>query len=127
MNQIILSGRVSQKQELKTLGGDLKVINFNIAVSREYKDKTGEVPTDFFEVTVWRKSADFVDQYVSVGDLVGVVGKVQKRSYDKDGQKVWVVDVVADRVELLHKKETKQEVKEVTPEFELVQDSDLPF
>lgn len=129
MNQVLLTGRITNDVELKATSTPL--VNLTVAVEREYKDDKGERITDFIDVTVWRKSAEFIAQYGSKGDVVGIVGQLQKRSYERDGKNIWVTDVVAEKVSIIQKsqkQETKQEVKEVkTPTKPLADDDALPF
>ena len=128
MNQIILTGRVVQDLELKEVGGT-SLVNLALAVDRDYKDKKGEKITDFFDITVWRQQAEFISKYGKKGDLVGIVGQVQKRSYEKDGKNIWTTDIVAKEVSILASKETpKQEATHiVSTSNKLAQGDDLPF
>ena len=129
MNQIILTGRITNDLEIKLVNGDLKVLNFGIAVDREYKDSKGEKITDFFNVTVWLQGAEFLANYGHKGDVVGVVGSLQRRAYEQDGKTVYTVDVVAKSVELLQVKHdtVKDDLVKDTPKDELVTGDDLPF
>jgi single-strand DNA-binding protein len=129
MNQIILTGRITNDLEIKLVNGDLKVLNFGIAVDREYKDSKGEKITDFFNVTVWRQGAEFLANYGHKGDVVGVVGSLQRRAYEQDGKTVYTVDVVAKSVELLQVKHdlVKDDLVQEAPKDELVSGDDLPF
>ena len=129
MNQIILTGRITNDLEVKVLKGELKVLNFGIAVDREYKDAAGEKITDFFNVTVWRQGAEFLANYGHKGDVVGVVGSLQRRAYEQDGKTLYTVDVVAKSVELLQVKHdtVKDDLVKETPKDELVSGDDLPF
>lgn len=129
MNQVLLTGRITNDVELKNTSTPL--VNLTVAVEREYKDDKGERITDFIDVTVWRKSAEFIVKYGSKGDVVGIVGQLQKRSYERDGKNIWVTDVVAEKVSIIskyQKQEVKQEVKQVkTPTKPLATDEELPF
>ena len=126
MNRVCLIGRLTRDPELKYSGEGTAICNFSIAVDRQYKDKAGNKQADFFRITAWRKTAEFVGNYGSKGRLVAVDGKLQSRSYDKDGQKISVVEVVADDVNFLDKpKEGQQPVNDMAGEQ--IDDSDLPF
>ena len=59
---------------------------------------------DFINCVAWRQSADFIGQYTRKGDMIGVMGRLSTRDYERDGRKVYVTEVVADRVEILAKK-----------------------
>jgi single-strand DNA-binding protein len=110
MNQLVLTGRLTSDTELQTTSSGINFVKTTIAVDREFKDAKGEKVTDFFDITVWRQSAEYISKYAGKGDLVGVVGQLQKRSYERDGKNIWTTDVVVDKIQVLHRKE--QEVKQ---------------
>ena len=128
MNSIVLTGRVTNDLVLKEVGGS-SLVNLTLAVDRDYKDKKGEKITDFFDVTVWRQQADFIGKYGKKGDLVGITGQIQKRSYEKDGKNIWVTEIIARDVSILASKETpKQEATQiVSTSNKLAQGDELPF
>lgn len=133
MNTVVLTGRVVNELDLKTLANGTNLANVTIAVDRDYKDAKGEKISDFFDVTVWRQQAEFITQYANKGDLIGVTGQIQKRSYEKDGQKVWVTEIVAKEVQILSRKEREQENKindkqtTVVSIDKLADEQDMPF
>ena len=107
MNKVFLIGNISTDIELKQLKNGCSVATFNIAISRE---KTQQ--TDFLPVIVWNQLADNVNQYQSKGGKIAIEGKIQTRDYeDKEGKKHTVTEIVADRIEYLSKKETKDKDK----------------
>lgn len=133
MNTVVLTGRVVNELDLKTLANGTNLANVTIAVDRDYKDAKGEKISDFFDVTVWRQQAEFITQYANKGDLIGVTGQIQKRSYEKDGQKVWVTEIVAKEVQILSRKEKEQDHKindkqtTVVRVDTLADEQDMPF
>lgn len=133
MNQIIITGRIVNELTLKTVAGNIPLANITVAVDRDYKDKSGEKISDFFDVTVWRQQAEFITTYGNKGDLIGVVGQLQKRSYEVDGQKRWATEIIAKEVQILsHKeKEYKKEINEkqttVVSVHKLADEEDMPF
>ena len=128
MNSLVLTGRVTNDLIVKEVGGS-SLVNLTLAVDRDYKDKKGEKITDFFDVTVWRQQADFIGKYGKKGDLVGITGQIQKRSYEKDGKNIWVTEIIAREVSILASKETpKQEATQiVSTSNKLAQGDELPF
>ena len=126
MNQVQLIGRVATDLKLKKVGVK-SVLNFVIAVNRDYKNEKGEPITDFLQTTVWGQGADFLDKYSKKGDLVSVVGSITKRSYEKDGETIWLTEIQAKNVQLLQSVEKKQEKPKKEKENNLVEDEDLPF
>lgn len=133
MNQIIITGRIVNEVTLKTVAGNIPLANITVAVDRDYKDKSGEKISDFFDVTVWRQQAEFITTYGNKGDLIGVTGKLQKRSYEVDGQKRYATEIIAKEVEILSRKEkeNKNDINEkqttVVSVHKLADEEDMPF
>ena len=98
-----------------------------------FKDKTGERQADFVNVIAWRATAEFVSKFFSKGRMAIVEGKLQSRNYeDKDGNKRYALEVIADNVYFGDSK--KDQAAEKEPEFQPPQfteyqddDGDLPF
>ena len=108
----------------------VSVCTFTLAVDRRYKNANGEKETDFFPVVCWRQVADLSAQYLSKGKQVAIAGEVQTRSYEKDGVKRYVTEVVADEVQFLSPRGDGVERGRGTtqePEMTPVNDDDLPF
>ena len=105
MNKVFLIGRLTRDPELRYTGNNTPVASFSLAVNRSFTNQQGEREADFFNITVWRKQAENVKNYLNQGSQVAVEGRLQTRSYeDKDGQKRYVTEVVADNVEFLGSK-----------------------
>ncbi len=101
INKVILFGNLTRDPELRALPSGMNVVNFSIATNRVYKDKDGnkQEQTDFHNIVVFGRQADTVNQYMKKGSSVLVEGRLQTRSWDKDGQKQYRTEVVADRVQ----------------------------
>lgn len=105
MNEVILVGRLTRDPELRYTGDQTPVVSFNLAVDRTFKNKDGEREADFPNCIAWRKTAELIAENLTKGRRIGVVGRLQTRSYDdKDGKKVYVTEVVVDRFEFLDSK-----------------------
>lgn len=100
LNKVIIMGRLTRDPEIKKVNGDVSVCSFSVACDRDIVNKqSNERETDFFDVTAWRSTADFVGKYFSKGRMIVVVGRLQKRNYtDKDGNKRSAVDIIAENV-----------------------------
>ena len=110
LNKAQLVGRLTKDPELKYLGNGTPVTNFTLAINRTFKNKNGEREADFINVVIWRKQAENVAQYVGKGSQVAVSGRLQSRSYEnKEGQRVYITEVVADEVHFLDNKSKKRE------------------
>lgn len=106
MNRVELIGRLTRDPELRYTSSNIANVRFTLAVNRNFTSQNGEQETDFISVVVWRKQAENVSKYISKGSLVAVEGRIQTGSYEKDGQRIYTTDVVADNVQFL---ETKRE------------------
>lgn len=133
MNKVILIGRTTQDIELKRMTNGNEVTTFNIAVNRSFKNANGEYDTDFFPCVAFKKLAETISRYVKKGDLVGIEGRLQTRSYtDKDNIKRYVTEIIVDNIDFLQPKpkaEPKAEPKPKTDPFGIdpLDDDDLPF
>lgn len=100
MNNVTLIGRTTREVELRYTTSQTAVARFSIAISRPTKD--GEKKADFPSIIVFGKQAENCEKYLAKGRLVGIQGRLQTGSYEKnDGSKVYTTDVIAERVEFL--------------------------
>ena len=105
MNRAMLVGRLTAKPELRYTSANLPFARFTVAVNRTYASRDGQRETDFISVIAWRKQAENVCNFLDKGSLVSVEGRIQTGSYDdKDGNKRYTMDVVADSVQFLESK-----------------------
>lgn len=105
MNKVILVGRTVDAIESKKVGNDQKsTVTAQIAVGRNYKDSEGNKETDFPTIVAWGKTAEVLASMTAKGSLVGIEGELRTRSYEKDGAKRYVTEVLVDRVDLLESK-----------------------
>ncbi|MEE0969596.1 MAG: single-stranded DNA-binding protein [Clostridia bacterium] len=137
LNKVILGGRLSSDPELKTTQSGLSVVSFSVAVNR--KTKQGEEQkADFFNVTAWRQTAEFVSRYFKKGSSICIVGVLQNSSWtDQNGQKHSRTDIVADEVMFVDSKSEGGQASTAIPEYkstmpmpnfeEIKTDDNLPF
>src|SRR5438128_1830794 len=106
LNRIVLIGRLTKDPESKYTPNGIAVAQFSIAVNRFSKNpETGEQETDFIDIVAWRRTAEFVTQYLTKGRLVAVEGRLQIRSWvAQDGTKRRSAEVVADNVQGLDRR-----------------------
>lgn len=105
MNRICLVGRLTKDPIVKTVGAGTQVAEFAIAVNRISKDQ----PSDFFNVKVWGKSADYCGQYLTKGQRVSISGRMEMNKVERDGATQTYWSVVADQVNGLDKSGEQQE------------------
>jgi single-strand DNA-binding protein len=138
MNRVILVGRITKDPELKKTAQDIAVVNFTIAVNRNYTDQQGEKQADFISCVVWRRQAENVAKYVSKGMLLGVEGRIQTRQYESETGMKYITEVLCDSVQFLENKSSNQSfedpssTKSQSDEFyetskKLAAEDDLPF
>ncbi|AWQ99942.1 TPA: single-stranded DNA-binding protein [Staphylococcus aureus] len=110
INRTVLVGRLTKDPELRSTPNGVNVGTFTLAVNRTFTNAQGEREADFINVVVFKKQAENVERYLSKGSLAGVDGRLQTRSYEnKDGQRVFVTEVVADSVQFLEPKSNNQQ------------------
>lgn len=102
MNKVELIGRLTKDPEIRTTANQVAFCNFTLAVDRSFKDSNGQRQADFINCVAWRQTATFIQKYFRKGNRLAVIGSIQTRSYeDKNGQKVFVTEVIADEVEFV--------------------------
>ena len=101
MNVVALIGNLTRNPEVRYTNDHMAIASFSIAINRPPKKDGTEGGADFPRVTVFGKQAENCERFLHRGSKVGIVGKIQTGSYEKDGQRVYTTDIVADRVEFL--------------------------
>lgn len=110
INRVILVGRLTKDPEYRQTPNGVSVATFTLAVNKPFTNSQGEREADFINVVVFRRQAENVNNYLSKGSLAGVDGRIQSRSYEnKEGQRVFVTEVVADSVQFLEPKNNNQQ------------------
>lgn len=137
MNKVILMGRLTREPEVRYSNGaePLAVARYTLAINRRMK-KNGEQEADFIPCVAFGKSGEFAEKYFRKGQMVAVTGRLQVRSWDKDGEKRWTTEVVIEEQYFAESKKDSGEGKPVAqskpadgfyPIDESVEDDDLPF
>lgn len=134
INSCVLVGRVTKDVEERRTQKGTPVVSFTLAVDRRKK----EDGADFIPCIAWDKAAETIARYVHKGDLFGVTGYIQTRSYEKDGRKNYATEVVTTSFQFLeHKHETRSDGPSVQNKSDSydgwgntrndISESDLPF
>ncbi len=108
LNKVMLIGHLGGDPELKYTPGGAAVATFSVATNETYKDKEGnqQEKTDWHRIVVWNKLAEIAAEYLKKGRLVYLEGRLQTRSWnDKDGNKRYTTEVVAQNLQMLDRKE----------------------
>ena len=105
INNITLVGRLIKDSDLRYTSDGTATATFSLAVNRPFKSANGEREADFINCVIWRKNAENFANLTRKGSLVGITGRIQTRNYEnKEGQRVYVTEVVAENFALLESK-----------------------
>ena len=107
-NLVILTGRLTKEPELKFGASGTAYCKFTLAVNRMKKDD----PADFIFCSAFGKTAELIAEYVKKGHQLGVQGRLQQDTYEKDGQKVSKTGVTVDKIEFLESNKTESTTSE---------------
>lgn len=111
MNRITVIGRIVRDTELRAVGEGKLVMNNTIAIPRAFKSENGQ-DTDFLNFVAWGKRGELIEEFCSKGDLIGLDGRIQSRTYQKDSeQKVYIVEMNVESVYFLQNRRKKNVVK----------------
>lgn len=137
INNVVLVGRLVRDPELRYTPQNTAVATFTLAVNRRFKNAQGEREADFINCVIWRQFAENLANWAKKGALIGVTGSIQVRNYEnKEGQRVYVTEVLADNFQMLesnsNKSESEQSKGKQNPDtFDgspmEISDDDLPF
>jgi single-strand DNA-binding protein len=102
LNKALIIGNLTRDPEIKALPSGMQVCSFSVATNRVWKDKNGakQESSDFHNIVVFGRQAETAGQYLKKGQSVLIEGRIQTRSWDdKDGQKKYRTEIIADRVQ----------------------------
>ena len=129
LNKVQLIGNLTRDPELKYTPSGVAVANFSVGMNEKWKDNDGNAQekTEWVNIVAWRKTAEIIGEYVKKGGKIYVEGKLQTRSYDKDGVKRYVTEVVADNILLLDSKQKTTQEDTQSTQSTTADDQPLPF
>lgn len=101
LNKAMIYGNLTRDPEMKALPSGMNVTSFSLATNRTFNDRDGkrQEQTEYHNIVVFGRQAETVNQYLKKGSGAYVEGRLQTRSWDKDGQKQYRTEIVADRVQ----------------------------
>ena len=103
----MLVGRLAQDIEIKKLDSGKEVTRVALAVPRSFKNPDGVYDTDFFDCILWDGLAKNAGEYCHKGDTVGIRGRLQTDTYEKDGNKHKVVQIIVEKLTFLSSKKVE--------------------
>lgn len=139
INKIMLIGRLGQDPDLKSTDSGTAVLNLSVATETSWKDKDGnqQTKTEWHKIVCWQKLAEIIAKYAKKGNRVYVEGRLETRSWEDNGVKKYITEVIADSCQILESKglqsaepTSQEQPSAVRGEFEIGidgQDNILPF
>lgn len=137
VNKVILVGNVGKDPEVRHLDSGVAVTTFPLATSETYRNKEGQkvTNTEWHNVVLWRGLAEIAEKYVKKGNPLYIEGKIRTRSWDdKDGNKRYTTEIIADNMQMLGSKQSNEESSASEPENKssvdienIPEEDDLPF
>ncbi|MGH1438242.1 MAG: single-stranded DNA-binding protein [Lewinella sp.] len=138
LNKTLHIGRLTADPILKYTPQGAAVCNFDIATNEGYKDSNGNQvdKVEYHKIVIWRKLAEIAGQYLKKGSLVYIEGKLQTRTWEKDGQKHYTTEIVVSEMQMLGSKSAEnaqatQAKPQAQPAFEVpdndIEEDSLPF
>ena len=137
INNVVLIGRLTRDPELRYTPSNVAVATFNLAVNRNFNNQAGDREADFINCMIWRQYAENFANWCKKGNLVGITGRIQTRSYEnQQGQRVYVTEVVAETFQLLEKRDNSANQSNIEEQMPAsfgttnpldISDDDMPF
>lgn len=128
VNKVILVGRCATP-EIKTMQNGSKVANISIITTERYTTKSGEkVETnEWHSCQMWRGLADVCEKYVKKGDMLYIEGKLKTRTWEKNGEKRYITEVVVDNMTMLGSAKGQSQGTQQSEPMQDDESDDLPF
>ena len=108
LNQVVIVGRLTADPEVINTESGKKKTTVCVAIPRSYKNPEGIYESDFIRCILWNGVASSTSEYCHKGDIVGVKGRLQSSSYEKDGEVKYVTDFIAEKVTFLSSKKADE-------------------
>ena len=134
MNKVILMGRLSKEVDTRyTQTSNTVVATFSLAVNRRFVKQGEERQADFINIVAWGKLGEFCSKYFKKGQQVGIIGRIQTRTWDDDeGKRHYITEVIAEEAYFAESKRENNSTDssfgiENEADFEVIPNEDLPF
>ena len=101
LNQVVIVGRLVETPIEEKNGDGRSVTSITLAVPRSFKNVNGEYDTDFLPVILWDGVAKSTTEYCRKGDLIGIKGRIQSRIVEKENEKKYLIEIIAEKVTFL--------------------------
>ncbi len=105
VNNVILVGRLTKDLEVEEKDNEKKLVTFNLAVTRNYKNSDNQYETDFIRCVLWNALATNTAEYCKSGDVIGVKGRLETRKYETPDKVIkYITEVIAEKITFLSSK-----------------------
>jgi single-strand DNA-binding protein len=112
LNQVVLVGRLVRNPDLRTTDSNKSVTTITLAIPRSFKNMEGGYDTDFIDCVAFDNIAENTKEYCEKGDIVGVKGRVQSRTVEKDDKTEYLMEIIAEKITFLSNKKPEEKADE---------------
>ena len=112
LNQVVLVGRLTRDIVVNKSDKGVKVATISLAIPRSFKNSEGLYDTDFVDCVAFDSIASNTSEYCKKGDIVGVKGRVQSRTIEKEGKTEYLMEIIAEKVTFLSNKHPEEKEDE---------------
>lgn len=131
LNRATIIGNITKEPQLKYTQNGTAVMQFSVATNRSVQNEDGsyrDIPT-FHNIVVWSKVAERLAKFLEKGMKVYIEGRIENRTYEKNGEKKYISEIVASNVINFNKKKKEEKPAETVDDisYEEEQDNDIPF
>ncbi|MBR6073478.1 MAG: single-stranded DNA-binding protein [Bacilli bacterium] len=122
-NMVYLIGRLTEDPCIKKLEDDRDMLTINLAVQRSFKNEDNIYETDYLRCILWNALAEHTCEYCRKGDLVGIKGRIQTRSYEDEDKNIkYITEIIVDRISFLASAKSHSDETKIIPEDEEVEE-----
>ena len=122
-NMVYLIGRLTEDPCIKKLEDDRDMLTINLAVQRSFKNEDNIYETDYLRCILWNALAEHTCEYCRKGDLVGIKGRIQTRSYEDEDKNIkYITEIIVDRISFLASAKSRSNETKIIPEDEEVEE-----
>ena len=126
LNVVAIMGRLVSDPQLRQTNTGKSVASLRIACDRGRRDANGQMQADFFDVTAWDRTAEFICRYFHKGEMIAVDGRLQSRSYqDKNGNNRTAIEIVANNASPAPQEYARPAAVEAAPSYSVGSNEDF--
>ena len=133
LNKVILLGRITHDLEMRSTPSGTSVLQFSLAVERNFVKQGEERQTDFINCVAWKQTAEFIGRFFGKGRLIAIEGRLQSRNYeDKQGNKRTAIEVIVDQASFTGEPKKDGGGQQTAPQdgyndIDVLSDDEVPF